>query len=100
MLQEASPPPSQYGIVLAGAAEMRSGKRVIAGQPVVLNSRGPLLMIVRVIKLKKSCQLQFFLCSLKNVFFPFRCPIYEPEKILIKEISPDLVLSKQCILSV
>jgi len=86
--------------VLAGAAEMRSGKRVITGPAIMLNSRGPLLMIVIVIKLKKSCQLQFFLCSLKNFFFPFRCPIYELEKILIKEISPDFILSKHCILSV
>lgn len=100
MVQEACAPPAQYGIVLAGAAEMRSGKRVIVGPAIVLNSRCPLLMIVIVIKLKKSCQRQFFLCSLKNVFFPFRCLIYELEKMLIKEISLDLVLSKYCILSV
>lgn len=86
--------------MLAGAAEMRSGKGVISGLAIVLNSRGPWLTTVIVIKLKKSCQLQFFLCSLKNVFSPFRCPFYELEKVLIKEISPDFVLSKHCMLSV
>lgn len=99
MLQEAGPP-AQYIIVLADVAQMRSGKGAISGLAIIRNSRGPLLMIVIVIKLKRSCQQQFILCSLKNVFSPFRCPLYELEKILIKEISPDLVFNKHCILSV
>ena len=60
---------------------------VLLGPTVLLNPRGLLLMRVRVIKLKKTCQDPFFLCSLKNVFFPSRCPFYELETVLVKETS-------------
>ena len=60
---------------------------VLLGPTVLLNPRGLLLMRVMVIQLKKTCQDPFFLCSLKNVFFPSRCPFYELEKVLIKETS-------------
>lgn len=49
-------------------------------------------MAVAVIKSEKCCQLQFFLCSLKNVSSPLRWPFYELEKVLIKEISLDSFL--------
>lgn len=50
-------------------------------------------MIVAVIKLKKSCQLQFSLCSLKNTFSLLSGTLFMCLKnILIKEISPDVFL--------
>ena len=76
------------GVGWGARDEKRNG--VLLGPAALLNPRGLLLMRVTVIKLKKTCQDPFFLCSLKNVFFPSRCPFYELEKVLIKETSPSV----------
>lgn len=75
VLQEAGSP-VLYWIVSAGAAEMRTGNRVTSGLAIILDSTGPLLMAIIVIKLEMSTTVLSLLFK-KNVVSSFRCPFYE-----------------------
>lgn len=84
VLQEAGSP-ALYRIVSAGAAEMRSRNRVTSGQAIIMNSTGPLLMAVIVIKLEMSTTALSLL--LKKMFSLPSGALFMSLKVLIKEIS-------------
>lgn len=72
MLPDASSPPDRYSLVLAGTAETRSESGVTIGLASILNPRGPLLMIVIVIKEELSITVLSLL--FKKCFLSFQVP--------------------------
>lgn len=84
VLQEAGSP-VLYWIVSAGAAEMRSGNRVTSGLAIILDSTGPLLMAIIVIKLEMSTTVLSLLFK-KMLSLPSGA-LFMSLKVLIKEIS-------------